>query len=224
MHVRAQRYDRADDREPNRRHPCFLQIAEQRQANCPAFQTDIDVPVGGRYRFTTHCENGFRGKGRGAFEMTDMTLHERCVTAWLESRGARQADATRMTELLLAGLQAILERARPSLGDVTVAAIVQRAVHTAERRHRELAQLGLRVTDGATIGITSSLAPRVELRAAVAFVLTEVLQVLGGLTADALTPALHAALAAAADESPAFTLLRSSPGRRDGRDDERGTT
>jgi len=156
--------------------------------------------------------------------MTDhMRLHEQCVEAWLEARGARSADNTRMTELLLAGLHAIWERARPSLGDVTLAAIVQRAIHTAERRHEELAQLGLRATDGGTIGVTNPLAPRVDLNGAVTYVLVEILQVLGGLTAGALTPALHAALASAADESTALGLLRSSPDRRDGRDDERGT-
>ena len=157
----------------------------------------------------------------------DTTLHERCVSAWLEARGARQADTTQLLELLLAGLHAIWQRARPSLGDVTLAAIIQRAIHTAERRHRALEQIGLRVTDSGTIGVTSSPAPRVDLAPAVSFVLTEILRVLGGLTADALTPALHAALASAADgadESPAFALLGSPMNRRDGRDDERGTT
>jgi hypothetical protein len=159
--------------------------------------------------------------------MTDhMKLHEQCVGAWLVTRGARAGDHTRMTALLVAGLHAIWQRARPSLGDVTLAAMVQRAVHTAERRHPELAELGLRVTDAGTIRLTNSSAPRVDLEAAIACVLVEVLHVLGGLTAGALTPALHAALAAAADESPALVLLRSSPERRDGRDgrdDERGT-
>ena len=157
--------------------------------------------------------------------MTDHTIvHEQCVNAWLEARGARQADTTRMTELLLAGLQAIWQRARPSLGEVTLAAIVQRAIHTAERRHAELAQLGLRVTESGSIGVTNALAPRVDLTDAVADLFVEVLRVLGGLTAGALTPALHAALASAADESPALVLLRPSPDHRDGRDDERGTT
>ena len=157
--------------------------------------------------------------------MTDhTTVHEQCVNAWLEARGARLADNTRITELLLAGLKAIWQRARPSLGEVTLAAIVQRAIHTAERHHEELAELGLRVTESGSIGIANTLAPRVDLRDAVARVLVEVLRVLGGLTAGALTPALHAALASAADESPALVLLRSPPDRRDGRDDERGTT
>ncbi|MEA2749851.1 MAG: hypothetical protein QOI41_3994 [Myxococcales bacterium] len=156
--------------------------------------------------------------------MTDHTgLHERCVDAWLASRDARKGNNARMTELLLAGLRSIWQRARPSLGDVTLAAIVQRAIHTSERRHDELAQIGLRVTDGGVIELTNPSAPRVDLDAAVRCVLVEVLHVLGELTAGALTPALHAALAAAAEESPAFVLLRSSSNRSDGRDDERGT-
>ncbi len=154
----------------------------------------------------------------------DRTVHERCVSAWLEARGARQADTTRTTELLLAGVNAISHRARPSLGDITLAAMIQRAIHTAERRHRELEQLGLRVTDTGTITVASSLAPRADLAPAMSFLFIEILHVLGGLTAGALTPALHAALASAADETPALALLRSSASRRDGRDGERGTT
>jgi hypothetical protein len=106
---------------------------------------------------------------------------------------------------------------------VTLTAIVQRAIHSSERRHAELAQLGLHVTNAGTIELTNPSAPRVDLRAAVACVLVEVLHVLGELTAGALTPALHAALSSAAEESPALVLLRSSPNRRDGREDERGT-
>jgi hypothetical protein len=157
--------------------------------------------------------------------MTDHTrlLHERCVDAWLTARDARNTDNTALTALLLGGLRAISQRARPSLGDVTLAAIIQRAIHTSERRHTELAQIGLRVADAGTIELTNPSAPRVDLGPAVTCVLVEVLHVLGELTAGALTPALHAALASAAEESPALVLLRSSPNRRDGRDDERGT-
>jgi hypothetical protein len=158
--------------------------------------------------------------------MDHMKLHDQCVEAWLLTRHARAGDNARMTALLVAGLQAICERARPSLGDVTLTAIVQRAVHTAERRHVELGELGLRVVDGGAFVLTNTSAPRVDLASAVSCVLVEVLHVLGGLTAGALTPALHAALAGAADESPALVLLRSSPDHRDGRDgrdEERGT-
>jgi hypothetical protein len=157
--------------------------------------------------------------------MTDHTraLDARCVDAWLTSRDARNTDNAALSALLLAGLRAIWQRARPSLGDVTLTAIVQRAIHTCERRHAELAQIGLRVADAETIELTNPPPPRVDLAPAVTCVLVEVLHVLGELTAGALTPALHAALASAAEESPALVLLRSSPNRRDGRDDERGT-
>ena len=157
--------------------------------------------------------------------MTDHTraLHEQCVDAWLTARDARNTDNTALTALLLAGLRAIWQRARPSLGDVTLTAIVQRAIHTSQRRHTELAQIGLRVGDAGTIELTNPSAPRVVLCPAVTCVLAEVLHVLGELTAGALTLPLHAALASAAEESPALVLLRSSPNPRDGRDDERGT-
>lgn len=127
--------------------------------------------------------------------MSDIQLHEKCVDAWLRSRGRRDSDNTGAVKLLLVGLRALWDRAQPSLGEVTLAAIFQRAIHTAERRHEELAQLGLRVNERGAIDITSPTVPRVDLGDAVACVLVEILRVLDSLTAGALTPGLHATLA-----------------------------
>lgn len=156
--------------------------------------------------------------------MSELKLHERCVEAWLAARGTSDADDGRMTNLLLAGLRALWDRARPSLGEVTLTAILQRAIHTAERRHNELAQLGLRVNERGAITITNTAAPRVELRAAVSAALVEVLRALARVTAEGLTPALHAALSSTTiDEPRALVLLRSPSVRRDSRD-ERGAS
>jgi hypothetical protein len=155
--------------------------------------------------------------------MSDTSLHEQCVGTWLDARGGRDADNARMTKLLLVGLRAFWDRARPSLGEVTLAAIVQRAIHGAERRHPELAQLGLRVSERGVIEIATPSAPRANLRNGVVGALVEVLSVIASLTANALTPALHAALSSTTiDEPRALVLLRSSTTSRVGRD-ERGT-
>jgi hypothetical protein len=126
-------------------------------------------------------------------------LHERCVDAWMRSR-VGSADNDYAVELLLIGLRALWERAEPSLGEVTLTAIVQRAIHTAERRHDELRQLGLHVSERGAIEVTDPLPPRAELGGAVSCVLVEVLRALGSLTAGALTPALHASLAMASGD------------------------
>jgi hypothetical protein len=126
-------------------------------------------------------------------------LHERCVDAWMRSR-AGNADNDHAVELLLIGLRALWERAEPSLGEVTLTAIFQRAIHTAERRHEELVQLGLHVSERGVIDVAHPLPPRAELGGAVSCVLVEILRTLGSLTAGALTPALHASLAMASGD------------------------
>lgn len=155
--------------------------------------------------------------------MTESGRHERCVDAWLAARFARGADEEgEQATLLLGGLRALWDRARPSLGEVTLATIFRRAIHTAERRHRELEQLGLRVSDRGAIELTSASAPRVDLHDAVACVIVEVLRTVSRVTADALTQPLHAALASAMGDDPrALVLLRPPGARSDGRD-ERG--
>jgi hypothetical protein len=154
--------------------------------------------------------------------MMETGRHELCVTAWLATRFVRGDDEGELTTLLLAGLRALWERARPSLGEVTLTAIFQRAIRTAERRHRDLEQLGLRVSDRGAIEITSTSPPRVDLHDAVACVLVEVLRAISRVTADGLTQPLHAALASATSEEPrALVLLRPSVARCDGRH-ERG--
>ena len=155
--------------------------------------------------------------------MMETGRHERSVDAWLSARTTR-GDESELTTLLLGGLRAVWDRARPSLGGVTLAAIFQRSIRTAERRHRELEQLGLRVSDRGLFELTSASAPRVVLRDAVACVIAEVLRAVSRLTADGLTPALHAALASATGEDPRDLVLRRPPlARCDGRD-ERGAT
>ena len=155
--------------------------------------------------------------------MLETGRHERCVDAWLADRFVR-GDEGELTTLLLAGLRALWDRARPSLGEVTLAPIFRRAIQTAERRHRELEPLGLRVSDRGSIELTSASAPRVELHDAVACVLVEVLRAVSRLTADALTRPLHAALASATGEEPRALVLLGSPSHRCDLRDERGVS
>jgi hypothetical protein len=129
--------------------------------------------------------------------------HVACVDAWR----ARVDDELSRTALLLAyerGFGAVWERARLTLGDVTLMAIGDRVLHDGIQQYPLLSALRLEPT-----GIScEDLAHEVEaidaneLDAAFTFLLVELLTVLGRLTAEVLTPALHAALEADQGSAP----------------------
>jgi hypothetical protein len=146
--------------------------------------------------------------------MIEKRVHEHCVDAWLTANGGRDEDVEsgHVVELLLTGLSALWGRAQPSLGEVTLAAIFQRAIHTAERRHEALAQLALYVSETGAIAITNPTLPRIPLADAAVCVLVEVLRVVGSVTADTLTPALHAALSSTATDETSQVRSFRGPG------------
>lgn len=133
--------------------------------------------------------------------------HHKCVESWLEER-AQGLTVVQYPPLLEAGVAAVSQRAQRTLGDVTVRSIIERVIHTAAVDHPVLSSLTLeggRVRAGRLHGRARS-AP--ELKAALRGLLVELLTVMGHLTADILTPALHAALRAARP-----TLLASAARR-----------
>jgi len=99
------------------------------------------------------------------------------------------------------GFGALWLRAHQTLGDVTLTAIFDRVLHYAVERFPIMSSVrvetkGLRcdeLREKAAAGV-----PLADLRPAIHFVLVEFLTVLGNLTADILTPSLHAALCEAA--------------------------
>jgi hypothetical protein len=129
--------------------------------------------------------------------------HVACVDAWR----ARVDDELPRTAFLRAfehGFGAVWERARLTLGDVTLMAIGDRVLHDGVQQYSLLSALRLEPT-----GIScEDLAHDVEaidareLDTAIMFLLVELLTVLGRLTAEVLTPALHAALDAAHGSAP----------------------
>lgn len=126
---------------------------------------------------------------------TDAHDHQRHVEGWLAAQRGSSSSGERLGLVLLVGLRALWDRARPVLGDVTLAAIFRRAVDTAQRRHPELNALGIRITDRGTVEMSNQSAPRVDLTGGVTFLLVEVLRVVARLSAGALTQPLHIALA-----------------------------
>lgn len=124
------------------------------------------------------------------------SAHQDCVLAWLAKHDVRDSADERMPTLLLLGLQTIWERARPSLGAVMLTTIFERVITVAQSRHPELTLVGLRVHERTSIEMLTPAAFAREAGPAVLFTLTELLEVLGRLTAQALTPVLHRALLA----------------------------
>lgn len=126
--------------------------------------------------------------------------HAAHVDAWLDQEG-RDADVGRLLELLDEGISRLWGRALLTLGEITLAAIADRVMYAAAQRHP--------ILKGMKIGPTGIGAPRLaehdgELTREVVdtmarYLLTELLTVIGTLTADILTPALYAELTAEHD-------------------------
>lgn len=124
--------------------------------------------------------------------------HAAHVDAWM-AEAAHGLNREQQLELFQRAMAALLQRARPTLGDVTLTAILDRVVHVAAGEHAFLALLriddtGLRF-EGLRAG-AAQLSPN-EVAAAMRTVVVGFLTLLGSLTADILTPALHLALARA---------------------------
>jgi hypothetical protein len=121
-------------------------------------------------------------------------IHDAAVAEW--RRPATRLSAAELVDLFESGLHRMWERAQPTLGEVTLGAIVDRVLYTATERFSFLAPLRIkdgRVDFGDLRKASGSVVPS-ELANASRFVVREFWTVLGQLTAEILTPALHAEL------------------------------
>jgi hypothetical protein len=87
-------------------------------------------------------------------------------------------------------------RAGVPLGDVTLMAILDRVLHNAAERFPLLSPLEMDETGVRSDKLRERVdsLPRDQLQEGIRFILTEFLTVLGNLTAEVLTPALHSEL------------------------------
>jgi len=136
--------------------------------------------------------------------------HSRCVNTWI----ARVVDGTpspRVIDAFEAAFAALWQRAHLTLGEVTLAAIVTRVLCSAEQQFPFLASLKLEEAklDCEQLRVTAPSLPTEQLVDGIRFVLVELMTVVGNLTADILTPALHAELCNASPER-----TQPSPGER----------
>lgn len=96
--------------------------------------------------------------------------------------------------LLHLAMKALWKRIGPTLGSVTLSAIVSRVHYTAAAKYAALDEISVSET-----GVSPGAAPRSnalddQAREGVRFFLVELLTVMGSLTAEILTPAIHATL------------------------------
>lgn len=127
--------------------------------------------------------------------MRERDPHRDVVTAWRDGR-AGPLSPQALVDLYERALDALWRRAHLSLGEITLMAIVERVLHDGTERFPHLAALKTG-TSGVHCGELRQAANAVEvalLDESLAFLLCELLRVLGTLTGEVLTPGLHAAL------------------------------
>ncbi len=134
----------------------------------------------------------------------DETSHSTCVRAWMQATTAKLTPEQRLA-LFERALTALWGRAYRTLGEVTLRAIVDRVLHDVAEDYPLVSALDVGPS-GFRIDELASGEPD-ELDGAIERTLTELLTVIGNLTADILTPGLHAALSnvSLADGSTAET-------------------
>ena len=124
--------------------------------------------------------------------MADENDHGAHVNAWME-RGAKELPPEGLLRAFEAAFAVLWRRAHRTLGDVTLAAIVDRVLYVASEQYPIFSSLkvettGLRCEE---FHQRAACLHGVELAEGVRFVLAEFLTVVGDLTDDILTPALH---------------------------------
>lgn len=136
--------------------------------------------------------------------------HREVVDAWA-SRIASDSPPQQVIDAFDDAFGRLWQRARKTLGDITLIAISERVLYTASRQFGVLdaVRTGDRGLDLEELRERANETDRVELQLATQFVLIEFLTVLGKLVADILTPALHAELANADVEAAADKDLQS---------------
>lgn len=134
--------------------------------------------------------------------MIDGNEHDACVDAWLH-RAPVDLTLEQQLQRFERAFSAVLARAHQTLGEVTVMAVLDRVLYVATEKYPLISKLQAEAT---RVSWRESPAlehgpPVAQHIAATRFVMVEFLTVLGKLTAEILTPALHGELARDSDTS-----------------------
>jgi hypothetical protein len=136
----------------------------------------------------------------------DPHRHQACVLTWLENvlGGGDPDSAERLAEALELAFALLWRRALRLLGEVTLTAIAERVLHSSIEKFPVLAPLEVKLGSGLQCQEFRAQARRMSeatLAPAVEFLLVEFLAVLGTLTAEILSQALHEVLCASTGSS-----------------------
>ena len=127
---------------------------------------------------------------------TDNFHHAACVDAWM----GRAGPTGPRFDAFEHALNALWGRALATLGEITLGALVDRVLYVAAERYPLLSPLSVGTTGVCFDDIRPSVGEgsNRSLQDACRFVLIELLTVIGNVTAEILTPALHAKLSTVA--------------------------
>jgi len=145
--------------------------------------------------------------GQGGDAMHEETSDAVCVDAWLKrvAPNSHSLTADLLLQLFERALGAVWHEAQESLGEVTLTAIATRVLFMSKERFPGLSGISVG-GDGISLHElrerTDTLSAH-ELWGPLRFLLTELLRVLGVLTANVLTPWLQAELSKVALDEPA---------------------
>jgi hypothetical protein len=138
--------------------------------------------------------------------LTDTNEHAVHVEAWLQA-AAKGLTTDQLLQLFEKALSGLWERAHGTLGDVTLVAIVDRVLHGTIERSTLLAALKVDSSGFHCDGLREDAGSPAAVAQGMHLFLVEFLTVVGSLTGEILTPALHSALSA----------ITAFPGNRDAR-------
>jgi hypothetical protein len=127
--------------------------------------------------------------------VSDAHDHSNQVNLWI-GRAAKGLSSEQSLQLFELAMAALWNRALLTLGDVTLAAILDRVLYNASERFApfELLRIDSNGLDFQELRAQSSVLNQRELKEGFRFVIVEFLVVIGNLTAEILTPILHSEL------------------------------
>ena len=127
--------------------------------------------------------------------MSDSQDHSKHVATWMKE-AAKDLSSEQLLQLFEQAMGALWNRARLILGDVTLSAIMDRVLYNAAERFSlfESLEVGKNGLDFQELGERQNAFDEGDLEEGIRFVIVEFLAVIGNLTGEILTPALHSEL------------------------------
>ncbi len=128
--------------------------------------------------------------------MSDAHDHSNHVNKWMTQAAAQDLSSEQLLQLFEQAMDALWNRAHLTLGDVTLTAIMDRVLYNASERFVPFESLKVEHSgiDCRELRNRGEILNGGDLREAVRFVVVEFLVVIGNLTGELLTPALHSEL------------------------------